>query len=101
MQFHRLTAAIGLILATTTAHTAPIMHHRLSLEVIGQYQTGVFDEGAAEIVVHDSRTQRLFVINADAASVDVLDINDPTQPVPIGRLPPAPTESEGEPDRVR
>lgn len=86
MQSRRLAAAIGLILATTTAHAAPMMHHRLSLEVIGQYQTGVFDEGAAEIVVHDSRTQRLFVINADAASVDVLDINDPTQPVPIGRI---------------
>jgi 2',3'-cyclic-nucleotide 2'-phosphodiesterase / 3'-nucleotidase / 5'-nucleotidase len=86
MHSRRLAAAIGLILATTTAHAAPVMHHRLSLEVIGQYQTGVFDEGAAEIVVHDSRTQRLFVINADAASVDVLDINDPTQPVPIGRI---------------
>lgn len=85
MQSRRLAAAIGLLLATTTAHAAPALN-RLSLEVIGQYRTGVFDEGAAEIVVHDSRTQRLFVINADAASVDVLDINDPTQPVPIGRI---------------
>jgi hypothetical protein len=57
-----------------------------SLNIIGQYQTGVFDEGAAEIVAHDPSTQRLFVVNADAASVDVLDINDPTNPQLIGTI---------------
>lgn len=85
MKRHRLAVALGLIFATTATHSAPAPNH-LSLEVIGQYRTGVFDEGAAEIVVHDARTQRLFVINANAASVDVLDINDPTQPVPVGRI---------------
>jgi DNA-binding beta-propeller fold protein YncE len=58
----------------------------LNLTVIGQYQTGVFDDGAAEIVVHDPRTQRLFAVNASAASVDVLDINDPANPQLIATL---------------
>lgn len=58
----------------------------LNLNVIGQYRTGIFDQGAAEIVAHDPRTQRLFVVNAKAASVDVLDINDPTNPQLIGTI---------------
>jgi hypothetical protein len=58
----------------------------LNLSVLGQYQTGVFDGGAAEIVVHDPRTQRLFAVNASAASVDVLDINDPSNPQLIGTI---------------
>ncbi len=45
---------------------------------IGTYETGIFDESAAEIVVHDPVTQRLFVVNASAPSVDVLDVSDPS-----------------------
>ncbi|MET0070114.1 MAG: choice-of-anchor I family protein [Candidatus Thiodiazotropha sp.] len=58
----------------------------LDLSVIGQYQTGVFDDGAAEIVAHDPCSQRLFAINASENSVDVLDINDPTNPQLIGTI---------------
>ncbi|MDT0619664.1 choice-of-anchor I family protein [Salinisphaera sp. P385] len=53
----------------------------LRLEQIGRYESGVFDESAAEIVAHDPGSQRLFVVNADAATLDVLDIADPTNPV--------------------
>lgn len=53
----------------------------LELTPIGTYATGIFDEGAAEIVAHDPDTQRVFVINADASVVDVLDISDPENPV--------------------
>jgi hypothetical protein len=52
----------------------------ISLTPLGTYETGVFDEGAAEIVVHDPKTQRVFVINADASVIDVLDISDPSNP---------------------
>ncbi|MES9939220.1 MAG: choice-of-anchor I family protein [Candidatus Thiodiazotropha sp. 6PLUC2] len=58
----------------------------LSLNVIGQHQTGVFDDSASEIVAHDPDSQRLFAVNASAASVDVLDINDPTNPLQIGMI---------------
>lgn len=47
----------------------------LTISPIGGYETGIFDEGAAEIVAFDSSTSRLFVINADAATVDVLSVS--------------------------
>jgi 2',3'-cyclic-nucleotide 2'-phosphodiesterase (5'-nucleotidase family) len=37
----------------------------------------VFDGGAAEIVAHDSQTQRLFVVNGAANTIDVIDVGDP------------------------
>lgn len=58
----------------------------LSMQVIGQYRTAVFDDGAAEIVAHDEDNQRIFVINAAAATVDVLDISDPANPLKIGQI---------------
>lgn len=52
----------------------------IRLSALGTFSTGIFDEGAAEIVAHDPATQRLFVINADANQIDVLDIADPGAP---------------------
>jgi DNA-binding beta-propeller fold protein YncE len=46
----------------------------------------VFDAGAAEIVAHDPKTQRLFVVNAQDATVDVLDIKNPSNPTKLGSL---------------
>jgi 2',3'-cyclic-nucleotide 2'-phosphodiesterase/3'-nucleotidase/5'-nucleotidase len=57
-----------------------------ALTVLGTYATGVFDEGAAEINAYDPATQRLFVVNADAVTVDVLDISDPTNPTRIFQI---------------
>lgn len=47
----------------------------ISLSPIGTYETGVFDESAAEIVAYYG--DRLFVVNAQAGDVDVLDFSDP------------------------
>lgn len=52
----------------------------IQLTQIGTYTTGVYDEGAAEIVVFDALSQRVFVINANAATVDVLDLSNPHTP---------------------
>ena len=54
------------------------------LEVLSTYNTGVFDEGAAEIVAYDPGSRRVFFTNADANSVGILDINDPSNPTLIG-----------------
>jgi len=43
----------------------------------------VFDEGASEIVAYDAASKRLFVINADAKSVDIVNIADPTNPTSV------------------
>jgi hypothetical protein len=53
----------------------------LQLSFLGRYETGLFDEGAAEIVAFEPGLGRVFVVNALAKSVDVLDIADPTEPV--------------------
>ncbi|MGF2734192.1 choice-of-anchor I family protein [Marinobacter sp. DUT-1] len=55
---------------------------QLQLNVLGSYRPmgNVFDESAAEIVAYDKRNQRLFVVNANASTVDVIDIRDPANP---------------------
>jgi hypothetical protein len=53
----------------------------LDLSLIGRYSSGLFDESAAEIVAYDPANARLFVINAAAVTVDVLNLADPTNPV--------------------
>ena len=53
---------------------------QISLEPIGTYASGVFAAGAAEIGAYDAGSQRLFVTNADANTLDVLDLSDPTNP---------------------
>ncbi|WP_082406122.1 choice-of-anchor I family protein [Microbacterium sp. No. 7] len=77
--------ACALALAPVTAASAaivdaPIVHSAadaaLTLTPIGSFETGVFDESAAEIV--QAHGDRLFVVNALAGSVTVLDYSDPT-----------------------
>ncbi|MCH8045829.1 MAG: choice-of-anchor I family protein [Planctomycetes bacterium] len=52
----------------------------ITLNQIGTYETGIFDDSAAEIVAYDPVTQRVFVSNNADQAVDVLDISDPTNP---------------------
>ncbi|MEM9887312.1 MAG: choice-of-anchor I family protein, partial [Bacteroidota bacterium] len=59
---------------------------QISLQPISTFETGIFDEGAAETVAYDFKTQRLFFSNADANSVVALDISDPNAPVELFTL---------------
>ncbi|GAB3285607.1 choice-of-anchor I family protein [Parahaliea aestuarii] len=52
----------------------------VSLSLLGRYQTGQFDEAAAEIPAYDAASQRLFVVNAQKGALDVLDLSDPASP---------------------
>lgn len=52
----------------------------IRLNSIGSFETGIFDESAAEIAAHDPASQRLFVVNANSANIEVLDIRDPGNP---------------------
>lgn len=58
----------------------------IEMNVLGTYASGAFDESAAEIVAHDAANQRLFVINSNDSTVDVLDINDPELPTLLGTI---------------
>lgn len=45
----------------------------LNVELVGRHASGVFDEGAAEIVAWHAASHRIFVVNADSGAVDILD----------------------------
>jgi hypothetical protein len=59
---------------------------QIELEPIGTYASGLFDMSASEIVAHDPRTQRIFVVNAAVGHVDVIDIKNPTQPTLLSQI---------------
>jgi hypothetical protein len=58
----------------------------LTLEKIGGYSTGLYEVSAAEIPAFDAASKRLFVVNAQAGAVDVLNLAHPANPVKIGTL---------------
>jgi len=60
------------------------------IEPLGTYASGLFAAGGAEIVAHDARSQRLFVVNAQANSVDVLDVSAPATPTRLFSIDLAP-----------
>ncbi|MEL7538705.1 MAG: choice-of-anchor I family protein [Pseudomonadota bacterium] len=77
---HRFLAAL-VLLAPLSVHAW--FQPQLTLTPIGTYESGIFDDSAAEIVAYDPRTRRVFVVNAGLATVDVLDIRDPSNPTLI------------------
>ena len=73
-----LTAAlVSMVFLQFSAFAQP----GVQLKVLGSYDSGIFDDGASEIVSHDPATQRLYVVNGANKAVDVLDASDPTNPV--------------------
>ncbi|WP_462270864.1 choice-of-anchor I domain-containing protein [Desulfobacter sp.] len=60
---------------TKIADNAPI-----ELNPIGVYESGIFDESAAEIAAYDKKNMRIYIVKATAAALDVLDIKDPAHP---------------------
>jgi hypothetical protein len=58
----------------------------IELTVLGTYASGIFNAGSAEIAAHDPLTQRLYVVNAQAATVDVLNIRNPARPRRVGQI---------------
>ncbi len=59
---------------------------QINLQPLGTYQSGLFDESAAEIVAHDPNTQRLYVVNANSGNIDVLNINNPANPTLLSQI---------------
>jgi hypothetical protein len=55
----------------------------LRLDPVGTYESGVFDESAAEVVEYYAAARRLLVVNAAQATVEVLDASDPSAPVKL------------------
>jgi len=51
---------------------------QISLDYVSTYRTGIFDDGAAEIVTYDSASQTLVFSNASTNEIEFLDFSDPT-----------------------
>lgn len=58
----------------------------IALSFLGRYESGLFAQGAAEIVSYNPATKQAFVVNAAAGSVDILDISAPSTPTKTGTL---------------
>ena len=76
-----VTAIISVLSFAETAALSQI-----ELEPIGTYASGLFDVSASEIVAHDARSQRIFVVNAAGGHVDVIDIKNPAQPTLVSQI---------------
>ena len=69
-----------LLFAKTTVQS------QIKLEPIGTYASGLFDVSASETVAYDARTYRIFVVNAAVGHVDVIDIKNPANPIPLFQI---------------
>lgn len=78
----RASAAAALLSALLTAFVAAPAHAQWTIQLskIGGYTHGPFNTGAAEISAFDRFTKRLFVTNANATTLDILDLSNPANP---------------------
>lgn len=83
---HRHINRIGFVsLAASLALPAMAkLPHSISIAPVGSIAAGSFLASAAEIAAHDPATQRLFVVNAQAARIDVVSIANPAAPTLVG-----------------
>lgn len=77
------TTSKNMVMAVDTASPAA---KPLSIVPMGDYRTGMFDEGAAEIPAFDPVTKRIFVVNGGDKSIDILDMSDPETLAKIGSV---------------
>lgn len=59
---------------------------QIKLNKIGGYETGLFDEGAAEIISYNSSNKYLYSVNANSLSVDIISLVDPTSPSKVNSI---------------
>jgi len=68
----------------TGFHTRPEINFSadtaISLVPVGTYESGAFDEGAAEIGAYDAGSKRLFVTNTNSNTVDILSLRNIYKP---------------------
>ena len=58
----------------------------LSINLIGTYFTGIFDDGGAEISAYDASSNRLFVTNSADNSIEIIDLSDPENPTFVSAI---------------
>ena len=82
----------GATAGASTAHAAQVdepisssaSDAQIEMDFLGSHETGQFDESAAEITAAHGDT--VFTVNAQAATVDVIDASDPTNPQKVSEI---------------
>ncbi|MCK2165232.1 choice-of-anchor I family protein [Thalassospira xiamenensis] len=69
-----------------TVDTASPAAKPLSIVPMGEYRTGLFDEGAAEIPAYDPASKRIFVVNGGEKAIDILDMSNPDKIAKLGSI---------------
>lgn len=77
-----------------------VARQTIRLTLLGRYSTGLFDEGASEIVAFDPVTNVVLSVNAANGSVDVIDISNPRNPSLFMRVTAADAGLSGTPNSV-
>ena len=74
------------LLAFSTLSLFASAQSLVELNSYSTFKTGVFDDGAMEIVAYNEFSQKLYAINADENAVDVFDISNPANIIKIDSL---------------
>jgi hypothetical protein len=76
-----VAAAIAVALFNCAAPASAADQGSLKLTPLATYDAG--DVGSAEIVAFDASTKRLFLVNAQTSTVDILDVSNPSSPTKV------------------
>jgi hypothetical protein len=68
------------------AASLSIMAQDVRLTRLGTFRNGAYNTTAAEIVAHDPRSQRLFVVNGGNRTIDILDMRNPAELTRIAQI---------------
>lgn len=86
--------ALALLDCAPAVHASDAKGH-LKVQPLATYDAGA--AGSAEIVAFDAASKRLFLVNAATATVDILDVRNPTRPTLISTID---TSALGSPNSV-
>ncbi|MEO0538510.1 MAG: choice-of-anchor I family protein [Cyanobacteria bacterium P01_A01_bin.123] len=84
MTFTKILSLTAPVIVLSGAIATPAA--AFSLTPIGVFGDPIFDEGAAEISAYDAESQQLFITNANANTVDIVSISDPTNPFLVNTI---------------
>lgn len=70
MRKQSIAAALGLV----SLVSFPVFAD-LSMTMVGRYQSGIYGEGAAEIIDYHKKTQQAYVVNGAKNRVDIIDLS--------------------------
>lgn len=75
---YRFLSLLALVMLVATLAQA-----QLSLNFVGRYSTGFYNQAASEIMAYDAGSKRMFVINGPDTSLRIVDISNPASPQQI------------------